>query len=116
MENFENEEYFDSKQKNIEKLCDKQVYKNYTGDEYDEIDLDGEHLENAFTNKKHYLSMKLLPLQEKKVLYYSVTENYSLNRIAKLMNISKSEVVRLKEKAISDFKANLRRISKGDNK
>lgn len=118
------EEYFDNSyikgtkeeiQKNFEKHFDKIAFQNYTGNELDEIDLDSAHLENAFTNKKYYLAMKLLPLTEKEVLYYSVIENYSLTTISKKLKISKKEVVTLKQKAITDFKENLKKICEGDN-
>lgn len=36
-------------------------------------------------------------------------------RTAKILNISKKEVINLKEKAITDFKNNLKKICKGDN-
>ncbi len=70
----------DYEKTSTEEYFDKEALKNYTGNEFDDIDLNAEHIENAFTNKKYYLSMKLLPLQEKKVLYYSVIENYPLRK------------------------------------
>ena len=108
MKSFEN--------KKIKKYFDENVLKNYTEDEYDEVDLSPEHLDKAFTNKKYYLSMKLLPLSEKKVLYYSVIEDYTLQEISKKMKISKKQINFLKKKAIMDFKKNLKKIMKGDRK
>lgn len=126
MDNFEKkntEEYFDIKYKRDITLEQQQAYmkwfenmtakENHTEEKFDEIDISAEHLENAFTNRKYYLAMKLLPLQEKQVLYYSVVEFRPLNWISKKLNLSKSEVTKLLEKAKRDFKANL--TSKGDN-
>lgn len=128
MNNFEKtntEEYFDNKYKRenekekqilftrlIENMSSKQ---NNTLEEFDEIDISAEHLENAFTNKKYYLAMKPLPIQEKQVLYYSAIKSYPLQRISAVMNLSKNEVLKLKEKAIADFKRNLKKICKGEN-
>lgn len=92
--------YFDSKRKSIK----------YFEEQFNDIDVDAKNLEKAFTNKKHYLAMKILPLQKKEVLYYSIIKNYSLNKISELMKLSKKEIIQLKEIAIADFKENLKKI------
>ena len=86
-----------------------------TEENFDDLDVDYKHLENAFTNKKYYLAMKTLSLQEKQVLYYLAIENYSLKKTSILMNLSQNKVLKLKETAISNFKRNLKKIYKGEN-
>lgn len=94
--------------KNFEKIStkeyfDKESIKNYTGNEFDDIDLNAEHIENAFTNEKYYSSMKLLPLQEKKVLYYSVIENYPLRKNSQNTKYFKKRSNKFKRKSNSRF-------------
>lgn len=91
------------------------ISSSYTEEDFNDIDVNAEHLEKAFTNKKYYLAMKPLHLEEKQVLYYSIVKNYPLSRISKIMNLSKNEILKLKEKAITNFKKNLKKICKGEN-
>lgn len=95
--------------KDIERLLNKKAFDKYEENELDNLDLTPEHLENAFTNEKFYLSMKPLSTQEKQVLYYSVVEYRPLNWISKKMNLTKKEILLLKEQAILNFKRNLKR-------
>lgn len=96
--------------KNIERILDRISFKNYTEDEeLNNLDLDAKHLEKAFTNKKYYLAMLNVPKKEKEVLYYIVVQNYSLNKTSKIMNLSKTEILRLKKQAIEHFKENLKK-------
>lgn len=97
------EEYFDKE------------YQRKIEDSFDDIDVTAEHLENAFTNKKYYLAMKSLPLLEKQVLYYSAIEYQPLNWISKKLKLSKTEIIKLLNKAKNDFKKNLKKINKRGN-
>ena len=65
------------------------------------------HLENIFTEKIYYLAMKIVPLLERKVLYLSYIENARLNDICKRLQLSKKEVIVLRNKGINHFKHNL---------
>lgn len=113
-EYFENNENLSNsiQEKKINKLLDKMTYKNYTGNEFTNVDLDEEHLENAFGNEKHYYAMKSIPLLEKKVLYWLIVRELSIKQVSKILNKTPNEIITLKKQAINHFKTNL---SKGVN-
>lgn len=91
------------------KLIEKISYKNYTDKELMNIDVDAKHLENAFSSLDYYKSMKPLPLLQKQILYLLVVDGYSIKQVAKILNIKKIQVTRLKKQAIKTFKKNLRK-------
>lgn len=72
------------------------------------------HLENIFTDETYYLAMKIVPLLERKVLYLSYVENLRLNDICKRLNLPKTQVISLRNKAIIHFKNNLATIEKAE--
>lgn len=72
-----------------------------------EIDADEEHPENVFEDIRHYIAMKRVPLLQKKALYLLEVSGLSVKQVAKRLNITPKEVIRLKEKAITNFKKNL---------
>lgn len=122
MEHFDHDskEYFENKEnlnnsiqeKKINKLLDKITYKNYTGNEFANVDLDEEHIENAFANEKYYYAMKNIPLLEKKVLYWLIVRELSIKQVSKILKKAPNEIITLKKHAIIHFKNNL---SKGVN-
>lgn len=122
MEHFDHDskEYFENKEnlknsiqeKKINKLLDKITYKNYTGNEFTNVDLDEEHIENAFANEKYYYAMKNIPLLEKKVLYWLIVRELSIKQVSKILKKAPNEIITLKKQAIIHFKNNL---SKGVN-
>ena len=91
----------------------KAITKEYFDETKEDASINPKYLEQVFTEEKYYLSMKPLPLEEKEVLYYSIVKEYSLKEICKKMNISRKQVNELKNKAIADFKENLRKICGG---
>lgn len=122
MEHFDHnsKEYFENKkilnnsiqEKKVNKLLDKITYKNYTGNEFSNVDLDEEHIENAFANEKYYYAMKNIPLIEKKVLYWLIVRELGVKQVSKILNKTPNEILTLKNQAINHFKENL---SKGVN-
>lgn len=122
MEHFDHnsKEYFENKEnlnnsiqeKKINKLLDQIIYKNYTGNEFANVDLDEEHIENAFANEKYYYAMKNIPLLEKKVLYWLIVRELSIKQVSKILKKAPNEIIILKKQAIIHFKNNL---SKGVN-
>ena len=83
-----------------------------TDKDFEDIDVDALHLENAFNDPKHYIAMKKIKNIEKEVLFLSILENLSDFEIAKELKISKEEVAKIKQSAISNFENNLIRICK----
>ena len=80
----------------------------------DNSDVSINHLENIFTNETYYLAMKIVPLLERKVLYLSYIENVRLNDICRRLKLSKSEVIKLRNKGIKHFKHNLDLLHKSE--
>ena len=60
-----------------------------TDKDFEDIDVDALHLENAFNDPKHYIAMKKIKKIEKEVLFLSILENLSDFEIAKELKISK---------------------------
>lgn len=112
--NEDTEEYLDNEQmKELDvKLVEKISFKNYTGIEFANIDLDSNHPENAFDDVKYYKAMKDIPLKQKKALYLLAVEGLSIKRVAKLLDVTQNEVLELKDIAIKKFKENYK---KGEN-
>lgn len=114
MDNFENnntEEYLDNEQmEELDvKLVEKISFKNYTGIEFANIDLDSEHPENAFSDEKYYKAMKDIPRQQKKALYLLAVEGLSIKQVAKMLNVTQEKVIELKDLAIEKFKKNYKK-------
>jgi len=91
------------------------AYLNYQRNEQantKERNIDINHLENIFTNKIYFKAMKKVPLLEKRVLYLAIYETSDLEKICKILKLSKKEVIELKNKGIKHFKENVKFYSK----
>ena len=105
----------------IKKILENSLYQK-SMQEADNSDVNINHLENIFTDETYYLAMKTVPLLERKVLYLSYIENVRLNDICKRLKLQKKQVISLRNKAIMQFKNNLRllykasKLKKGNNK
>ena len=95
----------------ITKLIEKSHYQE-SSEQFDNADLNINHLENVFTDETYYLAMKIVPLLERKVLYLSYVENVRLNNICKRLKLQKNQVIRLKAQGIKHFKNNLATLYK----
>lgn len=95
----------------IVQMIENNYYKN-SMEKVNNADVNINHLENIFTNETYYLSMKIVPLIERKVLYLSYIENLRLNDVCKRLKLSKNEVIRLRTKGINHFKHNLELLYK----
>lgn len=84
---------------------------NFTNDE-----IDYKHLENTFTDKIHYKSMKELPLSEKFAIYVYVFKGEYLDKLCKDYQISKKGFIELKDNGIKHFKKNVKKYSKQKSK
>ena len=94
-------------------IIESQFYQDYLRnsliDTKEEKQIDVEHLENIFTNEIYYRAMKnLLPI-EKKVLYLSYYENWTLGEVCKILKKSKAEIIKIKSTAITHFKKNVKK-------
>lgn len=76
----------------------------------DNIDVSYKTPENAFSNIKHYKAMKQVEEKQKQALYLLTVEEYSLKKVAKILNTTTKDVIRLKKKAIKSFKKNLKKL------
>ena len=83
-----------------------------TDKDFEDIDVDALHLEKAFKDPKQYIAMKKIKNIEKEVLFLSILENLSDFEIAKELKISKEEVAKIRQSAISHFENNLIGICK----
>ena len=114
MNNFDNEnsqEYLDNEQrKELDvQLIEKISFKNYTGIEFTNIDLNSNQPENAFDDIRHYKAMKDIPLKQKKALYLLAVSGLSIKQVAKILDVTPTEVIELKDLAIKKFKENYKR-------
>ena len=104
-------------QRNIEnnhELSDKEIvklsYRKYLqneNEEWENIDVDENHLENIFHNEKYYKAMKRVPIKQRQILYFLIVKEYSTNEVAKIFKITSNNISKLKIKAIENFKRNL---------
>lgn len=62
------------------------------------------NLENVFTNNEHFYAMKRLNNKEKLVLYLTVIERYSLEKVAKLLDTTEDNAGMIKYRAKNKFK------------
>lgn len=95
-------------------LSDKEIvklsYRKYLqneNEEWENIDVDENHLENIFHNEKYYKSMKRVPIKQRKILYFLIVKEYSTNEVAKIFKTTSNNISKLKIKAIENFKRNL---------
>ena len=75
------------------------MIKKHTDEKLIGFDMDLEHIERVFKNKKYYKAMKRVPTLEKKVLYLIAVEEYTPSEVGYLLN----------KRAIKHFKKNLER-------
>lgn len=68
--------------------------------------ISAKNFENIFTTEIYYKAMKNLPALEKQILYLYFYDNKTLNEICKILKKPKSEIIKLKSFAISQFKQN----------
>ena len=104
-------------QKNTEnnyELPDKEIvklsYRKYLqneNEEWENIDVDENHLENIFHNEKYYKAMKRVPIKQRQILYFLIVKEYSTNEVAKIFKTTSNNISKLKIKAIENFKRNL---------
>lgn len=95
-------------------LSDKEIvklsYRKYLqneNEEWENIDVDENHLENIFHNEKYYKAMKRVPIKQRKILYFLIVKEYSTNEVAKIFKTTSNNISKLKIKAIENFKRNL---------
>lgn len=93
-------------ERNVNKISFKKYLDNYNND-FQNIDVNYNCPENAFTNPKYYKAMKKVPLKEKQVLYLTAVEELTIKEVSDILKTSESNVKKLKRKAIEHFKENL---------
>ena len=64
--------------------------------------------EKAFSNPKYYEAMKKVSNRQKQALYLLVVDGLTTEEVGKILKTSPYNVRKLKEKAIKNFKKNLR--------
>lgn len=69
-------------------------------------EIDYKKLEKVFTNYEHYKAMKNIPVKQKQVLYLLIVKGYTNEEVAQMLNTTKEEIEKLKEKAILNFRKN----------
>ena len=83
------------------------MIKKHTDEKLIGFDMDLEHIERVFKNKKYYKAMKRVPTLEKKVLYLIAVEEYTPSEVGYLLNKRTEQIRKLKKRAIKHFKKNL---------
>ena len=87
------------KNSEITSLSDEDISKvsfsNYlqANNELENIDVNYNQPEKAFSNIKYYQAMKQIPLKQKQVLYLLAVENLTAEEVSKMLNISSKENV-----------------------
>ena len=76
--------------------------------EYNELDVNYKCPEKAFSNPKYYEAMKKVSNRQKQALYLLVVDGLTTEEVGKILKTSPYNVRKLKEKAIKNFKKNLR--------
>lgn len=71
------------------------------------LENDYSNLEVIFQEEKYYKAMKPLKTIQKQVLFYSILEKYSAERISKMLNITIDNVYQTKKRAIEKFISNM---------
>ena len=82
-------------------------YLQNENEEWENIDVDENHLENIFHNEKYYKAMKRVPIKQRQILYFLIVKEYSTNEVAKIFKTTSNNISKLKIKAIENFKRNL---------
>ena len=82
-----------------------QKYLEKAKDELEILDISSDCPEKAFTNREYYEAMKKVDKRQKKALYLLVVDELTAEQVGKILGTS---VKKLKEKAIKNFKKNLR--------
>ena len=102
--------------KNIYAYITKLSYKNYllTNNSFEDIDVDINHLENIFHNENYYRAMKIVPLKQRQILYLLFVKEYTIDEVAKMLKITSSNINKLKQNGIRDFKKNLKKLEESD--
>ena len=90
----------------------KASYKNYllNNDSFEDIDVDINHLENIFHNEKYCIAMRNVPLRQRQVLYLLFIKEYTIDEVAKMFKTTSSNINKLKQNAIRNFKENLKKL------
>ena len=91
-------------------------YKNYllNNNSFEDIDVDINHLENIFHNENYYKAMKIVPLKQRQILYLLFVKEYTIDEIAKMLKITSSNINKLKQNGIRNFKKNLKKLEESD--
>lgn len=91
-------------------------YKNYllTNNNLEDIDVDINHLENIFYNENYYKAMKIVPLKQRQILYLLFVKEYTIDEVAKMLKTTSSNINKLKQNAIRNFKKNLKKLEESD--
>ena len=92
----------------IEQKVSLQKYLEKTKDELEILDINSDCPEKAFTNREYYEAMKKVDKRQKKALYLLVVDELTAEQVGKILDTSASNAKKLKEKAIKNFKKNLR--------
>ena len=92
----------------IEQKVSLQKYLEKAKDELEILDISSDCPEKAFTNREYYEAMKKVDKRQKKALYLLVVDELTAEQVGKILGTSASNVRKLKEKAIKNFKKNLR--------
>ena len=72
-----------------------------------EKDVSYSNIEDLFTSEKYYRAMKKLSDKEKLVLYLTVIEEKTADKIGEIMNTTKDNIWQIKSRAIKKFLNNL---------
>ena len=91
-------------------------YKNYllNNNSFEDIDVDINHLENIFHNENYYKAMTIVPLKQRQILYLLFVKEYTIDEIAKMLKITSSNINKLKQNGIRNFKKNLKKLEESD--
>ena len=76
--------------------------------------MDINHLENIFHNENYYKAMKIVPLKQRQILYLLFVKEYTIDEIAKMLKITSSNINKLKQNGIRNFKKNLKKLEESD--
>ena len=58
--------------------------------------------------------MKIVPLKQRQILYLLFVKEYTIDEIAKMLKITSSNINKLKQNGIRNFKKNLKKLEESD--
>ena len=111
-ENLSKEKFEKEQKKFNSKLLEKLTLRKFSN----ELDVNSEQPEKAFSSLEYYKAMKEVPLNQKKALYLLVVCEFSLLQVAKMLNKKPSDILSLSLLAIKNFKTNLRKGNEENGK